>query len=216
MPSDRSPWDDRHTESLATGDYPRDPDPFLLDHAPEIIRALPTSGRALDIAAGLGRNTFWLAQPHQGARPLAGTNKGKGLHVTAIDASAVAVAHLAGRARAEGLPIDARVLDLATDPLPAGPFDLIVNTLFLLRDLAPQIEDRLVPGGLLVFVTLLEGGSGPPVVHKEFLLRRGELATLFPNLHTLDLREDPPDTTRSLASLLACRPSPTPGPSPSV
>ena len=75
--------------------------------------------------------------------------------------------------------------------------------MFLLRDLAPQIEDRLAPGGILCFVTLLENGSGPPVVHKEYVLRRGELATLFPNLQTLDVHEDPQAAPRPLAALLA-------------
>ena len=185
-----SPWDDRHSESLITGDYPQAPHPTLLQYA----AYLPASGRALDIAAGLGRNAFWLVK--------------RGFHVTATDISAVAIDHLAARARAENLPIDARVLDLATHPLPSGPFDVIVNSMFLLRQLAPQIEDRLASGGLLLFVTLLENGSGPTVVHKEFLLRRCELANLFPNLRTLDLREDPPGASRPLASLLARRPSP--------
>ena len=188
-----SPWDDRHRESLASGDYPTAPHPFLLEHADD----LPTSGpdrrnTALDIAAGLGRSTFWLAT--------------RGLHVTALDVSPVAVDNIAARARAQRLPIDAQALDLATHPLPPGPFDLIVNSMFLLRHLAPQIEDRLAPGGLLLFVTLLENGSGPPVVHKEYLLRRGELATLFPALEPLDLREDPADAARPLACLLARRP----------
>ena len=184
---DPSLWDDRHRESLASGDYPQDPHPFLLQHADD----LPTSGRALDIAAGLGRNTFWLAQ--------------RGLTVSALDVSPVAVAHIQARTRAQHLPIDAQILDLATHPLPPGPFDCIINTLFLLRDLDPQIEQRLAPGGLLLFVTLLENGSGPPVVHKEYLLRRGELATLFPGLEPLDLREDPADVLRPLACLLARR-----------
>lgn len=190
--ADTATWDDRHSEALRNGDYPREPQPFLLEHAGD----LPTTGRALEIAAGLGRNTAWIAQ--------------LGLKVTAVDASSVAVAHLAARARSDSLPIEARVLDLPNEPLPSGSFDLIVNTLFLVRDLAPEIERRLTPGGVLVFVTLLENGSGPPVGQPEFRLRRGELAELFPSLERLELREDPSDATRPLASLLARRPEVTP------
>ncbi len=53
---------------------------------------------------------------------------------------------------------------------------------------------------------MLEGGTGPEPVHKEFVLQRGELPTLFPNLEVVHFREDPPGPERPDADLLARRP----------
>lgn len=190
-PADR--WDARYRARLAEAPPDDEPHPFLVEQA----HRLPTSGRALDIATGLGRNALWLAR--------------RGLRVTAVDVSRVACDHLDARARDLHLPIDTVCLDLERAPLPPAPFDLIVNTLYLQRSLAPQIQDRLAPGGLLLFLTMLEGGRDlEPPVHKEYLLQRGDLRALFPHLDVVLYREDPADSpVRPNAYLLARKPSHT-------
>jgi SAM-dependent methyltransferase len=182
-------WDRRYRDDPAH--YPTDADPhsFLLERADD----LPTAGAALDIASGLGRNAIWLAR--------------RGLRVTAVDISAVACDILRRRADDLDLSIDVQRLDLEHDPLPLGPFDLIVVTLYLERPLAPQIERALAPGGLLLFSTMLEGGTGPDPVHKEFVLQRGELPQLFPNLEVVHFREESPGPDRPNAHLLARKPA---------
>ena len=196
-PADR--WDRRYRALIDAGDADREPNAFLLEQA----HLIPTSGRALDIAAGLGPNALWLGAP--GARPRAG-QKNEGLHVTAIDISPIACEYLRGLAADRRLPIRVLCRDLEKEPLPAGLFDVILNVLYLQRSLMPQLEERLAPGGLLIVVTLLEGGSGPPPVHKEYLLQRDELLMLFPNLQHLLFRKDPTTSDRPYAYLAARKP----------
>jgi len=187
--SERKRWDRRYRDDPDHYPTDADPHPFLLERADD----LPTTGAALDIACGLGRNAVWLAR--------------RGLRVTAVDISSVACDILRRRAADLNLAIDVQRLDLEHDPLPTGPFDLIVNTLYLERPLAPQIERALAPGGLLLFSTMLEGGTGPDPVHKEFVLQRGELPQLFPGLEVVHFREDPPGPERPNADLLARNPA---------
>ena len=182
-------WDRRYRDDPTTTPPTPTPHSFLLERADD----LPTTGAALDIASGLGRNAIWLAR--------------RGLHVTAVDISAVACDILRQRAVDLDLTIDVQRLDLEHDPLPNGPFDLIVDTLYLERPLAPQIERALAPGGLLLFSTMLVGGTGPDPVHKEFVLQRGELPQLFPNLEVVHFREDPPGPDRPNADLVALKPA---------
>ena len=82
---------------------------------------LPRSGRALDVAGGAGRHALWLAR--------------RGLDVTITDIAVAGLALAAERAHAAGLKIAARQADLENEPLPAGPWDLIVVFHFLLRPL---------------------------------------------------------------------------------
>ena len=187
-PSPAARWDARYRERLAE-DRGTEDEPHLLLLA-QAFR-LPSRGRALDIAAGLGRNALWLAE--------------EGLSVLAVDASGVACDHLARRAAALGLPVTALCRDLERDPLPDGPFDVVVNTLYLQRDLASQIERALAPGGLLLFSTFVENGTAH-LEHKEYRLTRGELPSLFPSLEVLEFSEDPPHAERPEAALVAAKP----------
>lgn len=184
----RKRWDRRYRDQPRRRPGAEAPHPFLIEQA----QRLPARGRSLDVACGLGRNALWLAA--------------SGLDVVAVDVSPVACDRLRGGAAALQLPVTVLCRDLEQEPLPDGPFDLIVNTLYLQRDLVPAIERTLAPGGLLLFATFVEGGlHDPPLVHKEFLLRRGELAEMFSDLETLVVREDPPGTPRALACLVARR-----------
>ena len=69
---------------------------------------LPASGRALDIAGGLGRNSLWLAR--------------RGLDVTVVDGSKVACEHVAGLTAELGFSIKVVCRDLKRDELPSGPY----------------------------------------------------------------------------------------------
>ncbi len=184
-------WDERYRESLADWPDEREPHAFLAAHAD----LLPESGTALDVAAGLGRNSVWLAR--------------RGLRVTAVDGSAVACAHLSQRAaklaQTEGLEIAVVCADLEREALPSGLFDVVVCTLYLQRSLAGAIVEALAPRGVLVFSTYLEAGVEGRAA-RRYGLKRGELAAMFPGLETLVYEEDGDEVERPSASLLGRKP----------
>jgi cyclopropane fatty-acyl-phospholipid synthase-like methyltransferase len=128
------------------------------------------------VAAGIGRVALWLAR--------------RGLDVKAVDVSPVALERLRSRAAAEGLSIGTRALDLASEPLPAGPWDLITCFHYLHRELFPEMAARLATGGLLVVEIAternLERHASPS---RRFLLREGELRGLLEPLEVVYFRE---------------------------
>lgn len=185
---DRQKWNNRHGEAP---DDPGEPESALV----EMIDLLPTAGKALDVAGGRGRHALWLAA--------------RGLDVTLSDISTVALEKASAEAARRGLRIDAVECDFETDPLPAGPWDVIYGSYFLERRLFPQFPSALAPGGLLIYVqptlTNLERHAKPPA---DFLLRPGELATLMEgeDLEVLQLDEAWRENGRHEARLVARRP----------
>jgi SAM-dependent methyltransferase len=125
----------------------------------------------------------------------------EGFTVTGADRDAEAVARVRAAARARGLSIDARALDLETEglsPLLEGrgpveeerastaPFMLIVNVNYLQRSLLPALKKALAPGGWILFETFTRAHpqvsrAGRPA-NPAFLLRPGELRRAFPGL----------------------------------
>lgn len=187
--ADRTKWDEKYR---AGGHLFGDPDPFLL----AVADALPTRGRALDVAGGSGRHAVWLAQ--------------RGLEVTLADVSRVGLSIAQERAAAEGLSVATRCLDLESaalaDELP-GPWDLIVEFYYLQRDLFPVFPQLLSPGGLLVFAqptrTNLDRNPRPG---PDYVLEDGELAGLVEGLEVLRLEEGWSAAGRHEARLLARKP----------
>lgn len=152
---DAHAWDDRYAASDLV--WSSTPNQWVA----EVCEPL-APGRALDIAAGEGRNAIWLAE--------------RGWQVVATDFSAVAVERMQQRARAalgeQADRLEAVVAD-ATGPQPGAPatYDLVVICYLQL----PQPEwgaalaraaEATAPGGLLL-VTLharanLDDGYGGP------------------------------------------------------
>ncbi len=161
-------WNERYAQGLHP--FPDAPAPWLVAHRD----LLTGGGRALDVACGDGRNARYLAE--------------LGYAVDAIDASDVAVAALREAAIERGLDVTARVVDLEREPLPPGPYDVIVTMNFLQRDLFDPLHDALAPGGLLLYETLGQahvvelGRSFNPA----YLLEDGELARAFARLQVVD------------------------------
>lgn len=190
----RDRWNDRYAQPDRRW-LPETPSEWLVEHA-----ALLTGGRALDVACGDGRNALYLAQ--------------LGYTVEAIDVSDVAIDALRAEITARGLTmtIAPRVVDLEREPLPAGPYEVIVVTNFLQRDLYEPLQDSLAPGGLLVFETLARchvdelGHSFNP----EYLLAPGELARAFGRLEVVDHHEGVAQRAghpRGVAGIVARKPA---------
>lgn len=134
-------------------------------------------GPVLDLACGRGRN----------ARAAAAW----GARVVGIDRSAEHLDELRRAARAEELPLFAVRADLEAGtgiPMRPGSCGAILVFRFLSRPLAAAIVEALAPGGLLLYETFTirqrKLGYGPR--NPAFLLRDGELPTLFPELELLD------------------------------
>jgi tellurite methyltransferase len=121
--SDRLRWNARYAEGGPVG--------APATAITRMAHALPTSGRALDVAGGRGRHTRWLMS--------------KGLDAHLVDVSDV----VAAAAAAQGL--QATVWDL-DGGLPPGPWDVILSHQFLERRVFEWAAEALTPGGRLLFV----------------------------------------------------------------
>jgi len=184
--SDKAKWDKRYDTNERIGGT--EPSSFLYCNA----ESLPASGSALDIAAGQGRNSVFLAK--------------RGLNVIALDISTRALEKCISLARASNVQIEVAAVDLTAFIIPPKSFDVIVNFSYLQRDLAPAIIEGLKPGGLLVFETMtMDYLRHKPDFNPDFLLRRGELVQMFRGLRLIKYRESV-SQTRAVASLVARKP----------
>jgi SAM-dependent methyltransferase len=129
------------------------PSPWIVRWAPLIARG----GTVLDVAAGGGRHTVWLAA--------------RGHRVTAVDRDAEAMATLAGRAEAVTADIEGGFW-----PFAGRTFDAVVVANYLWRPLLPELTAALAPGGVLLYETFAAGNEtvGRPK-RPDFLLAHGEL-----------------------------------------
>lgn len=137
---------------------------------------LPPSGRALDLACGLGGNALLLARA--------------GLYTEAWDISAVALDKLRQHAAAEGLMLATRCVDIQPNCFEAESFDVIAVSRFLDRTLCPAIVAALKPGGLLFYQTYTRektAAQGP--TNSAYLLAENELLQLFSTLRIVFYRE---------------------------
>ena len=128
---------------------------------------IPPGGRVLDLAAGGGRHSRWLA--------------GHGFAVTAVDRDAEAMAALGGIA-------ETLVADIEGGPWPLADrrFDAVVVTNYLWRPLFPAIVAAVETGGVLLYETFAAGNEtvGRPA-RPDFLLARGELLGLVTGLQVV-------------------------------
>lgn len=162
-------WDRIHSGST---EFPS-PAKVLWENA----HLLPNSGRALDLACGLGGNALFMAN--------------RGLQVEAWDKSRVAIAKLDFFARRLGLSVETQVTDVESRNWPEQAFDVVVVSRFLVRSLCARISAALKPEGVLFYQTFVRAkvsDSGP--TNPDFLLAENELLRLFPDLVVRVYREE--------------------------
>ncbi len=164
------------------------PSPFV-----ERMRPHLAPGRALDLAAGSGRESVFLAM--------------HGWQVEAWDHDPVALARASALAARHGVELSTRVVELETADAGPGTWDAIVVCRFLHRPLFPWIERALAPGGTLVYETFRRGQEvhGRPK-QPRFLLEPGELTASFPLLRVECYEEHEPEGGPVMARVLARRP----------
>ena len=167
------------------------PAPFLEESLPLLPR-----GRALDLAAGSGRDAVFLAL--------------HGFQVEAWDHDPEALGRAQALAARHGVGLEVRCVDLEVpDPgLAAGRYSVICMFRFLYRPLFPAVERALTPGGALLVETFRKGQErfGRPR-RPRFLLEERELERAFPSLVVERYEEPSPPEGPWLARLLARRPA---------
>jgi SAM-dependent methyltransferase len=134
-----------------------------LSPSPWVVRWAPlvTSGTVLDVACGSGRHANFFLH--------------RGLNVVAIDRQPQQI-------RGARF-IQADLEDGSPWPLPGEQFEAVVVTNYLNREIFPEIQESLKPGGVLIYETFMLGNErfGKPS-NPEFLLQPGELLESFRGL----------------------------------
>jgi SAM-dependent methyltransferase len=169
-------WDRKYEEGLPSLTRP---DPFFVSaYEKHVDQSFRNAGQALDLAAGLGRHTLWLAE--------------RAWQVSAVDVSEVAIGKLGQAARQLNVKINLFALDAAEYDFEPERFDLIVLFYHLDRNLFPEIVSALKPGGL--FICKMAVNWGPEIAIKKSNLKpldKNELVSLVPGLRAIDHRERP-------------------------
>lgn len=171
-------WEQRYAASTDLfGASP--PSPLLVAH-----RHLLTPGSAaLAVGDGEGRNGVWLAA--------------QGLEVLSVDISPTALARARALARAQGLALEAREVDILEWDWPVAAFDLVVYIFVHLpegerRRVHRAMAAALRPGGYLMLECfhrdqLDRDTGGPP--YPELLYSEEELRQDFADMEILRLRQ---------------------------
>ena len=178
MSSAQRKWDRIYRAKIASGDLTL----FEIEANLTLIsaaRLLPKKGRALDLAAGLGGDSRFLAE--------------QGLTVDAIDISTVAMTWLNNQSLQAGLSIHTRAMDIQSDTLKSNHYDLVHFHHFLDRSMGEAITRSLKPSGLLIASTFLtpehltadQRRDLPGPSNPDFRLKDGELLALFPGLDVI-------------------------------
>ena len=171
MKSDQQRWDERfRKEGFSLG---KEANSFLRKN----IHLLPR-GKALDIAAGEGRNAVTMAL--------------YGCDVDAVDVSPVGLKKARMLAREMGVRIHTFVADLDTFEIERERYDLIANFYYLSRKLIPKMKKGLRKGGRIIFETYVvdqrDLRTGGPR-HLTYFLKHNELLSLFKGFRILLYRE---------------------------
>ncbi len=178
---DQNRWDER----FAAGAYGERTHPSVLVES----WAPSKGGHALDVAAGAGRNSDFLAR--------------HGFEVLALDVSVVGLE----RARESNHEIRTVHWDL-DDGLPEvlGLYDLIVVVRYLNLRLMPDLIEHLAPGGRLIAEVLLRSEEGVGPRGGRFRAAPGELSAACSSLRCLHAYEgsviDPDGRTAYVAQFV--------------
>jgi SAM-dependent methyltransferase len=169
-------WDDRYKRGLPSLEKP---DPFFESvYEQHIQRIFPGKGIALDLAAGIGRHSHYLAA--------------RNWHTTAVDISPVAIERLVERSKMLGVTVDATLSDAAQYSFQPESFDLIILYYHFDRTLFPKIYGALKPGGVFICKLAVAWSSGQiPPESMALPLQKEELLSLLGSYETMSHFERP-------------------------
>lgn len=187
----RTKWDRRYLALHPAAR--REATPFMRFCIPQ----LPTSGYALDLAAGAGRHSILMAQ--------------HGLKVDAVDIS-LAGLQLAHRRSVEA-GVAENIIEIVANVergwIPHRQYDAILVSFFLCRPLFSMIKRRLRPGGWVVYETFTVKQLSQPYhrgsSRRDFYLKPGELQSAFSDF-VIHFYDEGNHEDRLTAQLLAQKP----------
>lgn len=151
----------------------------------EVLEAMESlsSGKALDLGCGQGRNALFLAQ--------------HGFEVTAVDQNELALEILQSIVEQEDLEMTVGLYDINSANLKQS-YDLIVSTvvlMFLQADRIPAIirnmQDQTNPGGYNLIVCAMDTEDYPCQVPFSFTFKEGELADYYKDWELVKYNENP-------------------------
>ena len=179
---DKEKWNAKYNcDDFITG---KEPSNWLESNA----NLLNGKGRALDIAAGEGRNSVFAAS--------------LGYEVTCMDISDIALAKAKTLAKENNVNITILSTDLDNSPLPENEYDLVICFNFLERKLFPEIKKTLNPNGILVYETFTVDYLKYSNFKRQWVLEQNELLKSFEGFRILRYREVDEDP-KGFASLIA-------------
>ena len=162
MIEDKIKWNKRLQEM----DFPDKPSKVVVEFA-----HLAKGNKALDIAAGMGRNSKFLAE--------------QGFEVDALELSDVGIESLRAIKN-----VNTYQVDLDNYVLPKNNYDLIICINYLNRKLFPEIKNALKSGGILIYETLCNKEDETATIKSpEYFLKTGELRNSFNELNIIYYKE---------------------------
>ncbi len=179
---DKEKWDSKYSAEDRIS--AKDPSDWLTAHS----GLLSGKGKALDIAAGEGRNSVFAAS--------------LGYDVVSLDISEIALGKAQNLANEKNVKITTLSADLDNSPFPGNEYDLVLCFNFLERKLFPEIRKTLKPGGILFYETFNVDYLKYSSFKKEWVLEQNELLRVFDDFRILRYREVDEDP-EGFASIIA-------------
>ena len=175
---DQIRWNRKYTER-GMDQVKQEPSPWLIQHKKlleKLLNEQENGNKAIDIACGGGRNSFYLAD--------------LGFEVEAVDISDVAVDWLKEKAILQNKSVFPISKDLSIMSLIENQYQVICNFYYLNHNLFQEYLKALAPEGLLFFETFTKDHSMfNPNMRASFCLDRNELLNAFRSLHILHYQE---------------------------
>ncbi|RSD26081.1 class I SAM-dependent methyltransferase [Mesobacillus subterraneus] len=154
-------WNDKYSKKVSVGHIPM-PNKKLSGLKPVL-----KGGKALDLACGLGGNSFYLAE--------------NGYAVTGLDISEVAVNFVNKEAGRRSMQVKAYSADLSNQLKNTDDqYDLVIMTYFLARSLFPTIKQLVNTNGYFFMETYFKAGPGSKeTISDAYKLESNELLEVF-------------------------------------
>ena len=178
--SDVAKWDSRYLRKEHGNDLT--PDPLLVEYK-DLFKK---THLVVDLACGTGRNSVYLAK--------------LGCFAVALDCSREALRRCQSLAQQSSLNLLAVAADLNITRFPRESVDAFICFNYLNRELADNLQTALKADGLLVMKTFNQNFLNVnPRFNSDYVLKPGDLATMFDNLQIVALDDDciPASNTKS-------------------